>query len=195
MTGQLEDIFKDHLNITRGGDPISTSPLMMAEAFLRIVQGNRSPSLLTYQERDSGPKMTKFKCLGYDSNTYWETLRGTLFKGLWKVINEKGGTLFNEELRQLQTTLSNRDGNNKIYLYGKTGTCNDNKNHHYAFILTNQPLHDINTTIDKNHLKIYVIYFGFYETDSYGHTNTQTYTRAIIKSIIESETFKNYWDE
>jgi len=184
------DIFTQFLNIVRGGDPVRTSPLSMAEAFLRIAQGNSAPNLLTYCERDSAAAQAKFYCPGYSSdNVYWNAMRNTLFKGLWDVIAVGGGTLHRTGvLMDYQNSLAAKH----IYLYGKTGTCNEDKNHHYAFILTNQKLNG-SEPVDRSTLKVYVVYFGFYDAPSNGHSATQPVTKAIIEKIINSETFKQYW--
>lgn len=190
-TGNELDILTEHLNITHGGYPLQTSPLLMAEAYLRIVLGNRSDKLLTYNDQVTTHAEQSFITEGYEPNIYRRTLRTTLFQGLWNVIQERGGTLYRQgTLRQLQNTLEQQG----IFLYGKTGTCNRDRNHHYAFILSNQRLHG-DGELNPSNLKVYVIYFGYYGTIGYTHSNTQPITRDILLQIINSETFRNYWNQ
>ena len=200
VQGKETDIFNDHLNLVHGGNPLQISPLIMAESFLRIVKDNNAEDLLTYDDRNAAPT-SNFLCSDrygggqLSHNVYWESLRPTLFTGLWNVVHEPGGTLYKRYNKELilynfQNYLAGR----QIYLYAKTGTCNSGANHHYAFILSNQKLHG-NEPIDHKALKVYVVYFGFYDTSSYGHSNTQPYIKEIINKIINSETFKKYWYE
>ena len=182
------DVLKDIFHITSGGAKcITVSPLNMAEMYLRIAQLNAAENILTY---DDDAKQIPYKDFSGADN-FSSQMQNTTFLGMWNVIAENGGTLHNTTDMAFKNRLSST--NAPIYLYGKTGTVNDNQrndNKHYAFILSNKRLEQTN---NRDGLKVYVIYFGYYDTPL-GHSGTANTRKEIIKRIVESETFQNYWN-
>lgn len=187
------DIFKDILHITSGGVTcLDVTPLNMAEMYLRIALLNSADNILTYCDNVTDIPKNNFNTAS-DSDVFQEQMKRTAYLGMWNVINEDGGahrTLKNDA--SFQNDLSSRM--NPIYVYAKTGTIGDGKqsfdNKHYAYILTNKPLH---ISIDRDNLKVYVVYFGYYNT-SRGHSGTAESRKEILNRIIDSETFKTYWN-
>jgi len=174
--------------------------LGMAEMYLRIATLNSADNILTYfDDVDSIP----YKPFVTVHENFASQMQTTAFEGMWNVIGGDGGTMSNVTDKGLKQELSERKVNGQskpIYIYGKTGTVGDAErsrrlgrkvqNYHYAFILSNKRL---DQTIDRTGLKVYVVYFGYYE-NHLGHSTTAKTRKEIIKKIVDSETFKNYWD-
>lgn len=191
----VDDVIKGFLHLTSGGAKhLDVTPLNMAEMYLRIATLDGADDILTYSDDvDSIP----YKPFYSVNDNFATQMQNTAFLGMWNVIGPEG-TMKNSTDTGLKTELGNMS--NPIYLYGKTGTVGDAElsrrlgrkvqNYHYAFILANKPLHQ---TVDRNDLKLYVVYFGYYE-NSLGHSVTAKSRKEILKKIIESETFQNYWN-
>ena len=189
------DIFQDLLHMTSGGVKcLDVTPLNMAEMYLRIALLNSSENILTYDDNITEIPLDGFVSTSTQS-TFQEQMQKTTYLGMWDVINVDGGyyrTMKNTVDVEFQKNLLNR--NNPIYVYAKTGTIGNNKqlndNKHYAYILANKPLHQ---STDREGLKVYVVYFGYYNT-SRGHGGTAESRKEILNRIIDSETFKSYWN-
>jgi len=192
------DVIKDIFHLTSGGAKrLDVSPLNMAEMYLRITQLNRADNILTYNDEATA---VPYEAMIGNTDNFATQMQNTTFLGMWNVMSADG-TLNNYTDINYQKALANR--NSPIYLYGKTGTVNakgmevdgvkqvhDNK--HYAFILSNKRL-DHSTNLDG--LKVYVVYFGFYNTSlGKGHSSTSATRKALMELIINSETFQNYWN-
>lgn len=193
-----QDIYNDHLNLTSGGvQRMDVTPLNMAEMYLRIaLQNGYNGSLLTYQDDASGCDTAKLS----DIAGFQKRMKDVVYNGMQKVIHQGGwkyrGTLYGNIGKELDEELTDAE----IFLYGKTGTAGTtkktgvmnqaNNNYHYAFILSNKNLHENN--YDPNGLKVYVVYFGYYN-GTLGHPGTTVTRDAIIHKIINSETFRDYW--
>lgn len=187
-------IYDKHFNLTSGGvGEMEVTPLNMAEMYLRTALQRRSnEGLLTYNDTRKGiPNAKPLSSI----SAFQERMRVT-FDGMHRVINGNGGTLNGCVSSRLIAELQQRG----IYLYAKTGTATLNErnieNYHYAFILSNRPLHQ---NYDRDGLKVYVVYFGFYN-GSMGHGykcdvggNRQHPRDSILHQIINSETFLEYW--
>lgn len=194
------EFYNNHFQLTSGSPlQLDVSPLNMAEMYLRVALLNGSEkNLLTYNDEAKGVPLTKdLPYSGFDN-----LMQKTVFKGMFKVIEQRkagaNGTLSNisttnEAKQRVGEELKKELKKKGIVLYGKTGTAGDEKgnNYHYAFILANQPLHKDN--IDRSNLKVYVVYFGYYN-GSKGHYGTRVSRDEILHQIINSETFKEYWN-
>lgn len=189
-------IYDKHFNLTSGGvQEMDVTPLNMAEMYLRIALQRRSnEGLLTYNDTRKG--IANAEPLSSIS-AFQERIRVT-FDGMRRVIDSNRGTLSNKVSKYLTDELHQKG----IYLYAKTGTAAGTaasehiKNYHYAFILSNRPLHQ---NYNRDGLKVYVVYFGFYN-GSMGHGykcdvggNRQHPRDSILHQIINSETFLEYW--
>lgn len=192
-----EIIYDKHFNLTSGGvKEMDVTPLNMAEMYLRIALQRRSnEGLLTYSDTRKGiPNAKPLSSI----SAFQERMRVT-FDGMRRVIEDGRGTLFNKVSKNLTDELRERG----IYLYAKTGTAAGTaaseriKNYHYAFILSNRPLHQ---NYNRDGLKVYVVYFGFYNGSmghGYNYKNevplSQRPRDFILHQIINSETFLEYW--
>lgn len=195
----IEKTFYDnHFQLTSGSPlQLDVSPLNMAEMYLRVALLNGSEeNLLTYNDEAKGVPVTKD--LPYSG--FANLMQKTVFNGMFKVIEQRktyaNGTLSNsgdEAKDRVGRTLKNELREKGIFLYGKTGTAGDEKgnNYHYAFVLANEPLHKNN--IDRSKLKVYVVYFGYYNGTK-DHYGTRDSRDRILHQIINSETFKEYWN-
>ena len=188
-----DDVIKGFFHLTSGGAKhLDVSPLDMAEMYLRIATLNSADNLLTYSDEvDKAP----FSPMVTVNDNFDVQMQKTAFLGMWDIFTVDGGTLRNKTDREQQDNLSKLA--NPIYLYGKTGTVGDrnqtNDNKHYAFILSNKRL---DQTTDRKGLKVYVVYFGCYDTSlGKGHSVTAKARKEILNRIIASETFQNYWND
>lgn len=192
-----QDIFKDILHMTSGGAKcLDVTPLNMAEMYLRIALLNSAENILTYDDNVSAIPSDYFNTV-IPQDDFSQQMSSTTYWGMWNVINSEGGyhrTLKNSIDGDFQNVMKNND--KPIYIYGKTGTVGDPDkqrydNKHYAFILTNKPLH---LSTNREGLKVYVVYFGYYNASLQGHSGTATSRKEILQRIIDSETFKAYWN-
>lgn len=188
------EVFNEIFNITSGGAKhLDVSPLNMAEMYLRIALQNSAENILTYSDESENIPYSPFKTINDSLKTQ---MQKTTYLGMWDVINNaSSGTLRNATDRELQQEWSRKS--DPIYIYGKTGTVGDktvqtHDNLHYAFILSNKRL-DSATNLDG--LKVYVVYFGFYDSSLGKHSKTAKIRKDILNKIIESETFRNYWED
>lgn len=194
-----ETFYDNHFQLTSGSPlQMEVTPLNMAEMYLRMALMNWSEeNLLTYDDAAKGVPQTKES---FDAG-FAQLMQKTAFKGMYKVIEQTTsrlrGTLSKHEIYgdRVGDPLKRELERKGIFLYGKTGTAGGdgqiNNNHHYAFILTNKPLHKDNA--DREGLKVYVVYFGYYN-DTKGHYGTRPSRDEILRKIINSDTFKNYWN-
>lgn len=187
-----ETFYDNHFNLTAGGASVmEVTPLNMAEMYLRIASMNGySGSLLTYDDNA--------KALPRDSKSvpdnFSAQMQNAVYNGMHKVIYQRdgvhNGTLSGGKVGEALLRELNEKG---IFIYGKTGTAGDsrqkNNNYHYAFILSNMDLQHVD---NRDNLKIYIVYFGYYNGTK-GHTGSQISRDRIIHEIINSETFKSYW--
>ena len=191
-----DDVIKGFFHLTSGGAKhLDVSPLSMAEMYLRIATLNRADNLLTYSDEARDIPYRPFDAV---NDNFDVQMQNTTFLGMWNVYGDEG-TMRNATDRGLKKELSERTS--PIYLYGKTGTVGDAtisrrngkkvQNYHYALILSNKRL---DQTTDRTRLKVYVVYFGYYE-NALGHSNTAKSRREILNKIIASETFQNYWND
>lgn len=186
-----QDIYNDHLNITAGGvRQMDVTPLDMAEMYLRVaMQNGYKGSLLTYQDDVLSCPVDSLSTI----KGFQDRMKSTVYKGMWNVIRQ-GGILHGTLKGCVGDELKEKLEQEHIYLYGKTGTAGTvgqvNNNYHYAFILSNKMLQD--DDFDPTNLKIYVVYFGYYD-GTLGHKGSTETRDGIILKIIESETFQNYW--
>lgn len=189
-----EDFYNNNFQLTAGGAlQLEVTPLNMAEMYLRLAlqNGSDNKSLLTYCDTSSSVPLASVFPFPV------QTMQRTAFKGMYKVINQTksgaNGTL--HASYHVGNGLRNELNQKGIYLYGKTGTAGIsgrvNNNYHYAFVLTNKPLHLNNA--DREDLKVYVVYFGYYN-NRLGHSGTCNSRDEILHQIINSETFKAYWE-
>ena len=191
-------IYDNHFNLTSGGvGEMNVTPLNMAEMYLRIALQKRSKEgILTYSDTRKGiPNAEPLS--GFSA--FQERMRMT-FDGMDRVITAGGflhGTLYGCVGSDIRNELEQKG----IYLYAKTGTAASDEqkrdNFHYAIILSNRPLHK---SYDRNGLKVYVVYFGFYN-GAMGHKYnskvgdiSQRPRDFILHQIINSETFLEYWN-
>ena len=198
---EKNDDYNKHFNLTSGGVlQMDVTPLSMAEMYLRVALQNGYiggtdviEGLLTYQDDvDSIPFAELSNYRDFPKRMT------TTYHGMWKVLNQGGtwhGTLFG----QVGTKLKNELKAKGIFLYGKTGTAASSEqkrdNYHYAFILSNKNLHE--TAYSREGLKIYVVYFGFYN-GTMGHkykAKGESPRDVILRQIINSESFMEYWNE
>lgn len=187
-----KQFYDNHFNLTAGGAScLDVTPLNMAEMYLRIaLMNDKEGSLLTYNDSISRSPQPRTA----PSAEFSKQMRDAVYSGMHKVIFQRdgihNGTLSGERVGQaLQNELRSRG----IYIYAKTGTAgvvSGNNNYHYAFILSNM---DLRTAENRSDLKVYIIYFGYYNGDK-GHSGTQQTRDIIIHEIINSDTFKNYWE-
>jgi len=190
-TVQPDEVILSFLHLTSGGAKhLSVTPLNMAEAYLRIALLNSAENILTYDDSEGTIPFKPFVTI---HTNFAEQMKSTTFQGMWNVI--ESGTLNNENDRKVQNEYMRR--RSPIYVYGKTGTVNDagvqiHDNYHYAFILSNKRL-DQDTKRDG--LKVYVVYFGFYDTELKGHKGTAQTRMDILNKIINSESFLSYWND
>lgn len=188
-----EIIYDKHFNLTSGGvEEMDVTPLNMAEMYLRIALQRRSTeSILTYSDTLKGIPNAE----PLSSVPAFQKRTRVTFEGMDRVITH--GTLH----RCVGSDIRNELEQKGIYLYAKTGTATSDEqekdNYHYAFILSNRPLHE-----NYNHdgLKVYVVYFGFYN-GAMGHKYnrnvgdiSQRPRDFILHQIINSETFLEYWN-
>lgn len=200
-----EDKIKSIFHLTSGGSKyLDVTPLNMAEMYLRVAQLNAAESILTYDDAaDSIP----YKPFVFIDDNFVSQMKSTTFFGMWNVIEDRNdngivasgakgeGTLGNDTDKGVQNKY--KEMKYPIYVYGKTGTVGDpsqqtHDNRHYAFILSNKRL---DQTTNRDGLKVYVVYFGYYDSSFERHSETAQTRKDILQKIIESETFKNYWEE
>ena len=190
-------IYDNHFILTSGGvKEMDVTPLNMAEMYLRIALQRRSKEgLLTYSDTLKGiPNAEPLSSV----SAFQERMRVT-FDGMRGVIDSNRGTLNKKVSKNLTDELRQKG----IYIYAKTGTAAGTaaskriKNYHYAVILSNRPLHE---NYNRDGLKVYVVYFGFYN-ETMGHSYkcnidgiNQHPRDFILHQIINSETFKKYWN-
>ena len=191
-------IYDKHFNLTSGGvEEMDVTPLNMAEMYLRIALQRRSKEgILTYSDTLKGiPNAEPLSSV----SAFQERMRVT-FEGMDRVITAGGilhGTLYGCVGSDIRTELEHKG----IYLYAKTGTAasheQERDNYHYAFILSNRPLH---RNYNRDGLKVYVVYFGFYN-GAMGHKYNRNVGDIslrprdfILHQIINSETFLEYWN-
>lgn len=193
QTANPDDIIKSFFHLTSGGAKhLNVTPLNMAEMYLRVALLNRAENVLTYDDNADNIPYQPFKAL---QNNFTDQMKKTAFLGMWNVFSD-AGTLKNETDKKLRKEYSMKES--PIYVYGKTGTVGadphvqKNDNYHYAFILSNQKLDEPS---DRNGLKVYVVYFGYYDTSFGAHSGTAPTRKAILDMIISSETFQNYWND
>jgi hypothetical protein len=185
---ERQDIYNKHFNLTSGGAlQLDVTPLDMAEMYLRLaLQKKSDEGMLTYN--DTVKSVWKAEELSTIAG-FPERMR-VAYEGMRRVIYQSGGTLYNRVGNELKEELA-RQG---IYLYGKTGTAASSEqyheNYHYAFILTDRPIHEKNC--DREGMKVYVVYFGFYN-GTMGHTGSKNARDQFLLDIIRSESFQNYW--
>ena len=192
---EMQDIYNKHFNLTSGGAlQLDVTPLDMAEMYLRLaLQKKSDEGMLTYN--DTANSVWKADELSTIAG-FSERMRVT-YEGMRRVLYQSGGTLNNRIGKELKEELA-RQG---VYLYGKTGTAasseQSNDNYHYAFILTDRPIHEKNC--DREGMKVYVVYFGFYNGTmghkmNLGTRDNPKYPRdQFLIDIIRSESFQNYW--
>lgn len=191
-TVQADEVIKQFLHLTSGGAKhLSVTPLNMAEAYLRIALLDGAEDVLTYDDSADRIPYEPFETV---HRNFPEQMRQTTFLGMWNVLGGEG-TLRNATDQNMKLEYSRKES--PIYVYGKTGTVSDsgvqkNDNYHYAFILSNRRLHE---QTDREGLKVYVVYFGYYDTALGGHSGTARTRKAILDRIINSETFQSYWNE
>lgn len=187
-----DDVIKGFLHLTSGGAKhLNVTPLNMAEAYLRIALLNGAENVITYDDNTDSIPYKPFETV---HDNFAEQMKSTTFLGMWNVLSG-AGTLKNEIDKKLKNEYGQKE--KPIYVYGKTGTVGDlsvqkHDNYHYAFILSNKRLDE---QIDRRGLKVYVVYFGYYDTSLGGHGGTATTRKAILDRIIMSETFQNYWND
>lgn len=191
-------IYDKHFNLTSGGvEEMDVTPLNMAEMYLRIALQRRSKEgILTYSDTLKGiPNAEPLSSV----SAFQERMRVT-FDGMDRVITA-GGILHGTLYRCVGSDIRNELRQKGIYLYAKTGTATSNEqkrdNFHYAIILSNRPLHE---SYDRNGLKVYVVYFGFYN-GAMGHKYNynvgdirQRPRDFLLHQIINSESFLEYWN-
>lgn len=186
----VQSFYKDHFNLTAGGSKVlSVSPLNMSEMYLRLATLNNSDgSILTYNDDVQRAPQHRTDGVRLPEN-FLAQMQNTVFSGMHKVIYEQGGTLYHRVGQTLQNELNEKG----IFIYAKTGTATANNvnNYHYAFILSNM---DLQNHFDRGHLKVYIIYFSYYNS-GLGHTGSRDTRDRIIHEIINSESFKNYWEQ
>ena len=164
------------------------TPFKMAEMFGRLVSLDKNYTLTLSQEIAKGhdAEICNSFTKGYNE------ARPLQLGGMNRVISSDGtarGMLTNLHVEQMSDK-SVRYG--KYYLYAKTGTINsDSRNHldrhRLGVVITNQDM--TKTPVDElDKVKFYVVYFTF---DKTGYSNTYA---AILKEIMESETFKRYME-
>lgn len=187
-----KQFYDNHFNLTAGGAScLDVTPLNMAEMYLRIaLMNDREGSLLTYNDSISRSPQQRTA----PSAEFSRQMRASVYSGMHKVIFQRDG-IHNGTLsgRKVGQALQNELNSRGIYIYAKTGTAgvvSGNNNYHYAFILSNM---DLRTAENRSDLKVYVIYFGYYNGTK-GHSGTQPTRDRIIHEIINSDTFKNYWE-
>lgn len=164
------------------------TPFKMAEMFGRLVSLDKSYTLTLSEEIAKGHEAEI--CNSF-TNGYNEA-RPLQLGGMNRVISRDGtarGMLSSLHVEQMSDR-SVRYG--KYYLYAKTGTINsDSRNHldrhRLGVVITNQDM--TKTPVDElDKVKFYVVYFTFDQT---GYSKTYA---AILKEIMESETFKRYME-
>lgn len=160
------------------------TPLFMAQSFGRLVSLNKNYKL-SINARQKGVEYEMFDNLSEE----FIAARDTFLLGMHEVFSAEGATA--KRMEEESKDASNQG----FYFYGKTGTSNDvddtnHRNlHRMGIVITNRPIHadSVKTkAATLKDMKFYTLYITGYE-NQYFELN-----KKIVKSVIESEVFKNY---
>jgi hypothetical protein len=145
------------------------------------------------------PLDSQLQAYNYRSEAAFRTvLQNSVYRGMYQAIRHGSGTLKSDRLFALGRE---RDS---IFIYAKTGTTGYNprfrmnnavyetNNKHYLLLITNRRI-DL-PDFSPAGLKTYTVFIGFYNSTG-SHGTDGGHRQAIISAILDSETFKAYWNE
>lgn len=167
------------------------SPLQMAEMFGKLISFNKNYRLTIDPEI---PKLPYQPLETDESSKAYLTMRNQQFiPGLHEVFTGGEGTA-----HKVYEIIKN-DLDRDYYIYGKTGTI-DGKlkgrgedDHLLAVVITNKDIATLNNVEDYQDLRFYVIYIANFDYGKQGEHYSSVISEAtIIKTVLQSEEFKNY---
>ena len=165
----------------------NVSPLDMAQMYARLMPGQAKIRLSI----DPNSQNNGWFDIEAPGNARFDRSLITLYKGMNKVYNPIGTAAPILSTYKINNLLF-ENGQQKYWIYGKTGTINQTENGPedalLATIITNQDITSKN--FDRNNFRYFVIYTVLYE-----QRGPRKIQADVIRDVMSSRAFKQYMEE
>lgn len=190
---RLEPQIRNGFNqILLGAYPLEVTPLQMAIMGMRLATLNSEPSLTTLDDyKEDAPEYSFFKVPTWEEEEYHKFFQRQVLTQMRQV--PLNGTA--KALAGLSVNLSKQG----YFLYAKTGTLNDGREHasknsrmkHLMVIIADRPLEKISSIEELQKVRYYVLYLSYIGVNiSDGFSNARF--QDMISAVVKSELFQEY---
>ena len=167
---------------TLGASPLQITPLKMAEMYGRLFSQCRD-YYAHVTPRYESPHNRWAASNGVSADRLFRFYQRTLFDGMY--LCYQSGTA--------RSMVNTSELPSQYYYYMKTGTLNIDENHPndrlLAVVITDRDVREVSSPADYH---FYVVYFRYVQSPK--GTDLRTPTTATLKQIIQSNSFKEYFN-